>query len=65
MHVFAIAQSPAGATSQGPVLRSACPLLSARAGTCQGEPATAHMFDYSDEELSAIVEWLSLEREGL
>ena len=35
----------------------------ARPGSCQDE--TAHMFDYSDEELSRIVEWASRERTAL
>src|SRR5262249_5541535 len=47
------------------------PLLSAcksypsetRPASCQD--ATAHMFDYSDEELSRIVEWASIERTAL
>lgn len=34
-----------------------------RLGSCQGE--TSHMFDYSDEELSALVVWLSRARKGV
>lgn len=63
MHVFAVAMSSPGAASQPAVLRNACPVPTARAGTSPGEP-TAHRFDVSDEELSAIVEWLSLERQA-
>lgn len=63
MHVFAVALSSADADSQPDVLRNACPVPTARAGTSPGEPSP-HRFDVSDEELSAMVEWLSLEREA-
>jgi hypothetical protein len=60
---FVIAMSSVAASE--PVLSArsiggpAYPRLTGRPPTCQDETG---MFDYSDEELSALVEWASLER---
>lgn len=62
--LFVIAMSSVAASE--PVLSARCyggvayPRAAGRPPTCQDE--TGHMFDYSDEELSALVEWATLER---